>query len=101
MCDKALKLFAVITVLLGLATLCPCTQGVCSTVVPEDSSAIAEIIYHPRTKAMTVVFRDESAYSYTNVPAKTFESFKMAESKGRFFYTNIRDHFDCKLVDAK
>ena len=100
MCDKAIKIFAAITILLGLATLCPCTRGVCQSVETEESKAIAEIIYHPSTKAMTVLFRDQSAYSYDNVPATVFESFKMAESKGSFFYKNIRDQFEGELVDS-
>ena len=101
MCDKSIKVFAVITILLGLATLYPCTSGVCQSVETEESKAIAEIIYHPGTKDLTVIFRDQTAYNYENVPAAIFESFKMAESKGTFFYRNIRDQFEGELRPAK
>ena len=93
MCDKALKLFAAITILLGLATLCPCTKSVCQLIETEESQAIAEIIYHPSSEEMIVVFRDESKYSFKNVPASTFEAFKNADSKGKFFGDNIRGQF--------
>ena len=93
MCDKSIKLFAAITILLGLATLCPCTSGLCQNVQTEESSAIAEIIYHPGSEKMVVIFRDQTEYSFEDVPSKTFEAFKNSESKGKFFSENIRDEF--------
>ena len=52
-----------------------------------QSSMISEINYDG--KLLTVIFNNGRKYAYEGVPAKIYEDFSKAESKGKYFHENI------------
>ena len=52
-----------------------------------QSSTISEINYDG--KLLTVIFNNGREYAYEGVPAKIYEDFSKAESKGKYFHENI------------
>ena len=50
--------------------------------------------YNPESKTLKIVFKNESAYSYSKVPSEVFQSLMSAESKGKFIHKNIKGKFD-------
>ena len=52
-----------------------------------QSSTISEINYDG--KLLTVIFNNGREYTYEGVPAKIYEDFSKAESKGKYFHENI------------
>ena len=57
------------------------------------STAIRGFSYLPQRRELRVEFVTRRVYVYFDVPAKTVEEFRAAESKGRHFNTHIRDHY--------
>ena len=57
------------------------------------SSAIEAVDYEPVGQQLTVELTNGHAYRYLDVPQSTYEAFKAAESKGRFYNDHIRDAF--------
>ena len=57
------------------------------------SSAIRAINYDGKSSRLVVVFRVTGRYAYLDVPRGVYEAFLHAESKGRFFNDEIRDHY--------
>ena len=58
-----------------------------------ESAAIREIDYDARRSRLRVTFVSGERYAYDNVPAKAHRAFIEAESKGRFFQSEIRDRY--------
>jgi hypothetical protein len=57
------------------------------------SLVIREFNYDRERSELTVTFATGRVYVYLKVPEFTFHRFARAESKGRFFNTEIRDKF--------
>lgn len=59
------------------------------------SKTIIESNYNKTDKVLTLVFGwdAEKVYTYQNVPAKVWNGFQKAESKGKFFHANIRPKY--------
>lgn len=64
-----------------------------------DSTMIARAEYDPTTETMTVEFKRPGAnvYTYGSFPAKVWEEFEQAPSKGSFFAKHIRPLFSGRL----
>jgi lysyl-tRNA synthetase class 2 len=58
-----------------------------------DSSAISAIDYDDEKAKLLVRFVSGEEYVYVGVPGEVHRSFLDAESKGRFFQTEIRDRY--------
>lgn len=58
-----------------------------------ESSAIADIAYEEEGRRLLVTFHDGDRYAYSGVPAEVARNFLAADSKGRFFALQIRDHY--------
>lgn len=58
-----------------------------------DSSLLASALYRPAAQLLDVEFRQGVHYRYFRVPPECFRQLLEAESKGRFFNRNIRNHF--------
>jgi hypothetical protein len=58
-----------------------------------DSSLLASVLYQPDAELLDVEFRQGEHYRYFRVPPECFRQLLRAESKGRFFNRNIRNHF--------
>ena len=50
--------------------------------------------YDPKVQDLTIEFKGGSQYLYKKVPVMTFDGLEGAESKGKFFYANIKGKFE-------
>ena len=64
------------------------------TRVPVESTSIISVGYTATTQVLEVVFRRGRVYRYMSVPADVFAAFLAAPSKGRYFNSNVRDHYE-------
>lgn len=58
-----------------------------------ESSNIVRSEYDTETKLMIVEFKNGQKYQYNEVPHSTYTKFRMAESQGKFFTTEISKKF--------
>ena len=65
----------------------------------QQSSDIAEVRFYNDT--LIITFRKTNArYRYLGVPESVYEELITADSKGKYFLKNVRDHYPCeKLKD--
>lgn len=59
------------------------------------SSALHSVDYDRSTQELTVVFNDGTSYRYSAVPEHVYDCLSVANSKGRFFNIEIRNHYQC------
>lgn len=59
----------------------------------KNSSNIKSASYDVDTKDMTIIFKGDSKYVYRDIPVDLYKKFTEAESAGKFFYSNIRNHY--------
>lgn len=57
------------------------------------SSVIKHFNYETASKSLTITFVSGFIYQYQNVSPKTFNLFKAATSKGRYFNYHIKDKY--------
>jgi hypothetical protein len=66
------------------------------------STSIRKAVYDPETRTLSVWFvASGKRYDYENVPPGTYDDFRTAFSKGRFFNAHIRDRFPFRRVDKQ
>lgn len=63
-----------------------------------QSSAIAKIGYSKRRHILEVEFVNGAVYRYFDVPLSRYDQLMSAESKARFYDSNIRKHYRSALV---
>ena len=63
-----------------------------------ESVVILKFKYYLKTKRLRVWFQSRHIYDYFAVPESVVISFGEAQSKGRFFYYNIRTTYDYKRI---
>jgi lysyl-tRNA synthetase class 2 len=61
--------------------------------IPVSSSWIAWLDYDDEKNALDVGLDNGKDYTYLQVPAKVYQAFLDAPSKGRFFITQIKNRF--------
>lgn len=54
-----------------------------------DSSNLKKTEYDTETKKVIVEFKNGTRYEYSDVPHKIYTQFRMSESQGKFFNSNI------------
>jgi hypothetical protein len=59
-----------------------------------ESSAIERVDYRQDRHELLVTFTTGRKYIYFDVPAPIYRYFLSADSRGRYFNFNIRDHYD-------
>ena len=59
----------------------------------KNSSNIKSVSYDSDTKDMTTVFKGDSKYVYRDIPSDTYKKFTESNSAGKFFYSNIKNHY--------
>ena len=64
------------------------------------STAIHEIDYDADREKLLVRFVSGERYVYVGVPGEVHRSFVEADSKGRFFQSQIRDRYPFNRLDA-
>jgi hypothetical protein len=57
------------------------------------SSVIRSYTYDEEAHCLDVLFVSGRHYSYVDVPKQVVDGLRAAASKGRFFNTNIREHY--------
>jgi aspartokinase-like uncharacterized kinase len=62
------------------------------------SSNIKKTEFDTETKELIVEFNNNSKYSYENVPHQVYTKFRMSDSQGKFFSTEIAKKFKYKKV---
>ena len=60
---------------------------------PHASQAIERLGYDEGRRRLIVWFKSGGVYAYQEVARSTFEAFRAAPSKGRFFQQEIRERF--------
>jgi lysyl-tRNA synthetase class 2 len=65
-----------------------------------DSTAISEIDYDEQRTKLLVRFQSGERYVYVGVPGEVHRSFVEADSKGRFFQSQIRDRYPFNRLEA-
>ena len=63
-----------------------------------QSSAIARIGYSKRRHILEIEFVSAAVYRYFDVPLSVYDNLMSAESKARFYDSNIRKHYRSALV---
>lgn len=65
-----------------------------------ESAAISDIDYDAERAKLLVRFASGERYVYVGVPGDVHRGFVEANSKGRFFQSEIRDRYPYNRVDA-
>lgn len=65
----------------------------------EGSSNIAEVNFNEANSSLRVKFHSGGEYIYDAVPKRIYEAFINADSKGSYFYKNIRDKYRAHRVN--
>lgn len=63
-----------------------------------ESSNIVETEYDTSTKKLIVEFKNSSKYEYEDVPHQTYTRFRLSESQGKFFTTEISKNYKYKKL---
>ena len=65
---------------------------------PVDSSCVARVGYDPDAEEVYVEFHNSGLYAYRGVPARVYEAFVTAESKGTFVNEEIKPRYSFRRV---
>jgi hypothetical protein len=68
---------------------------------PVESSAIAKIGYSKRHHILEVEFVNGAVYRYLDVPAMVYRDLMSAESKARYYDSNIKRHYRSVLMHSR
>ena len=63
-----------------------------------QSTAIAKVGYSKRRHILEIEFVNGAVYLYSNIPLSVYHDLMSAESKARFYDSNIRKHYGSVLV---
>ena len=63
------------------------------------SSNLKSASYDTETKILTVTFNNGNIYTYENVPWEVFTKFRMSESQGKFFVSEISRKYTYKKFE--
>ena len=64
-----------------------------------ESSNLVKTIYDSETKKMITEFKNGVKYEYDDVPHNIYAQFRLSESQGKFFNTQISKTFKYKKLD--
>jgi hypothetical protein len=63
------------------------------------SSALVSVKYDGASENLEICFVNGRTYLYSNVPSDVYKALLGAESKGRFFNAQIRDHYSYRELE--
>jgi hypothetical protein len=66
--------------------------------VDVKSSNLKSAVYNTESKILVVTFNNASIYEYYEVPWALFTKFRLSDSQGKFFNTNISRTFKYKKI---
>jgi hypothetical protein len=64
------------------------------------SSELRWVKYEPKRSVLTAEFLTGGIYEYQGMPKSEFVALLAAESRGRYFNANIRDHYPYKEIES-
>jgi hypothetical protein len=64
-----------------------------------ESSNLVKTIYDSETKKMITEFKNGVKYEYDEVPHNIYAQFRLSESQGKFFNSNISKTYKYKKLD--
>jgi len=62
------------------------------------SSNLKQAVYDTESKVLTITFNNGSIYEYYDFPWEMFTKFRMTDSQGKFFSTNINGKYNYKKI---
>jgi hypothetical protein len=62
------------------------------------STALRSVGYDRATQILETEFMTDKVYQYFDCPSEVFDALMRAESKGRFYNQEIRDHYRYRRV---
>lgn len=62
---------------------------------------MSHIGYDQQNNTLSILFHSGKRYNYDNVPAEVFDDFLAADSKGRFFNSEIDNLYSYRLVKKR
>ncbi len=65
---------------------------------PVTSSQIASVGYDARREELEIEFHSGGIYRYYRVPEKVYNDLMQAESKGKFFNSQIKGSYEFKKI---
>ena len=68
---------------------------------PVVSTALASVGYSKRLHVLEIEFVNHAVYRYSNVPPSVYRDLLSADSKARFYDTNIKGNYPSVLVRAR
>ena len=66
-----------------------------------ESTVIRGAWYLPDRRQLDLLFTSGRRYRYLDVPMTVAQEFAHADSKGRFYNAEIRNHFPCRELGAE
>jgi hypothetical protein len=63
------------------------------TIRPERSNHIQRVAYDPDVRHLHVIFTNQSAYTYGDVPPQVFATMTRQQSMGEYFHRVIKRHY--------
>jgi len=64
-----------------------------------ESSNIKKTVYDTSNKSLIATFNNGAEYEYENVPHQIYTKFRIAESQGKFFNTEISKKYKYKKIE--
>ena len=102
---RIVLLFCVSSVMapLAWATPSPTPSHIISRIPrqPVNSTAIAKVGYSKRRHVLEVEFVNGAVYRYLDVPVTVYRDLMSAESKARFYDSNIKGHYRSVLIRSR
>ncbi len=90
-----------LALILGSGCLCG-IRGKCAVAPPAEDSGSAVVksaTYDADTQTLTMTFPNGSRYAYSEVPPEVHTGLEAAESKGRFYHSEIKGKFPSTRLD--
>jgi hypothetical protein len=64
-----------------------------------DSTNLVRTEYDTESKKMVALFKSGVSYEYDEVPHNIYAQFRLSESQGKYFNTNIAKAYKYKKID--
>ena len=65
-----------------------------------ESTTVRSVGYERKSRILEIEFQSGVVYQYVDVPARVYEQLWKAESKGRYFNSEIRDAYEFVRVEG-
>lgn len=65
-----------------------------------ESTTVRSVGYERKSRILEIEFQSGVVYQYVDVPARVYEQLWKAESKGRYFNSEIRDTYEFVRVQG-